>query len=108
MPFRPLRRLTRWSYTRLLSKNQDLFKFFFIDRANFDENSYIVDADDIVKYHILENCQKVDGVAGLGDYGCKLPIGILEMDYGYDNSLSVNSIFEKRLFYVFLSRQALR
>ncbi len=56
-----------------------------LDGANFDENSYIVDADDIVKYHILENCQKVDGVAGLGDYGCKLPIGILEMDYGYVN-----------------------
>lgn len=56
------------------------------EESDSEKDLYVADADDIIDYGILPECKKTQGVAGVGDYGCQLPIGVFEMEYIFDNS----------------------
>jgi len=66
--------------------NGILQRLIELDQQELDEDFEIYEADEIIQYNILPNCQKTPGVAGFGDYGCQLPLGTFEMGYGYNAS----------------------
>ena len=66
--------------------SQVLQRFIELKSKDLGEGFEIRNADDMIKYRLFENCQKIS------DYSCKVPLGKLFVE-SYDNSSSIGVFF---------------